>query len=146
VALPEERHVTNQIYDVSRRSLLLGALNWTSIPLVMLAFRDTPVFDPTDATLQQVVDTTPTLAGTSLPVTGKTVTVDGTAQTDPIVVPGIPVGPDVTFFVLSENTGSYATSRPILFIDDAFELPFVPNGLDLVIQPDWLSQRGWWRP
>ena len=31
-------------------------------------------------------------------------------------------------------------------IDEAFELPFVPNGLDLVIQPDWLSARGWFRP
>lgn len=136
----------NSIYDVSRRSLLLAALNWTTTDLVMLAFSGTPVFDPTDANMAEVVVTTPDLAGTSLAVTGRTVTTDGIAQTDPIVIPGVPVGPDITFFVLAKNTGLFDTSMPILFIDDAFELPFVPNGLDLVVQPDWLSARGWFKP
>ena len=25
-------------------------------------------------------------------------------------------------------------------------LPFTPDGLDLVVQPDWLEGRGWYRP
>ena len=136
----------NNIYDVARRSLLLAAHNWTTTPLVLFAFSGTPVFDPTDVNMAEVATTNPGLRGTSMPVLNKTVTIDGTAQTDPIVIPGIVVGPDVTHFVLSRNTGSYVTSMPILFIDEAFELPFVPNGLDLVIQPDWLSARGWFRP
>jgi hypothetical protein len=134
------------IYDVARRSLLAAQLDWASIPMVLLAFRGTPMFDPTDATLEQVIGTTPLLAGTSQPVTGKSSTTDGVAQSDAVVITGVVVGNDVTFFVLSENTGSYNTSRPILFIDDAQELPFVPNGLDLVVSPDWAYQRGWFLP
>jgi hypothetical protein len=30
-----------------------------------------------------------------------------------------------------------------LFIDDAEGLPFTPNGLDVLIEPDWLLERGW---
>lgn len=136
----------NQIYDVSRRSLLLAQLNWPAANLVLYAFQGVPAFDPTDAIMTDVLATTPGLAGTSQPVTGKTVTLDGVAQTDPIVITAVPVGPDITFFVLGVDLGSMGTSRPVLYIDDAFELPFVPNGLDLVVQPDWLSDRGWFRP
>lgn len=136
----------NQIYDVSRRSLLLAQLNWTTVNLALFAFEGVPAFDPTDAIMTDVLATTPDLAGTSQPVTGKTVTLDGTAQTDPIVIPAVPIGPDITFFVLAVDLGSMGTSRPVLYIDDAFELPFVPNGLDLVVQPDWLSSRGWFKP
>ena len=79
------------------------------------------------------------LRGSSLPITSQTVAPDGTAQTNQVIIPGVPIGAPITFFTMSD------ADQLILFIDEAVELPFVPNGLDMVVQPDWLEQRGWWK-
>ena len=49
------------------------------------------------------------------------------------------IGDPITFFTMSDGLDL------VLYIDEALDLPFIPNGLDMVVQPDWLDQRGWWK-
>ena len=47
---------------------------------------------------------------------------------------------------MSVRKPTHNQSELVLFIDEAVELPFAPNGLDMVVTPDWSKNRGWWRP
>ena len=132
----------SEIYDRARYDLLTGALPWLTTDVGLAAFSGAPVFDATHGTMAEVLAANPAPAYASLPVTGMGAATNGTAQTDPIVIPGVPIGPDITFFVMFK----VSSQLPIILIDDAVELPFVPNGLDLVVSPDWAYQQGWFRP
>lgn len=131
----------SQIYDRARYDLLTGALPWLTTDVLLHAFTGAPVFDPTHDTMAEVIAANSAALGTSLPMTGMGATAEGVAQTDPAVIPNVPIGPNVTWFVLAKDSG-----LPLLLVDDAQELPFVPNGLDLVVSPDWAYQQGWFRP
>ena len=87
-----------------------------------------------------------TKLGYSQPIVGMNVLPDGLGQTGPVVIPAVPIGMPVTHFTLVFHNAVENNSQLILYIDDAEGLPFTPNGLDMVIQPDWLQGRGWWRP
>lgn len=137
--------MANDLYNIARFMQVTAAFNWIAFDLSLVALRGAPAFVATDATLTQVLSHGATQAGASLAVVGKNVLSDGTCQTSPIVIPGITVGPDVTHFVMVKVAVIFGNSVPLEFIDDAAGLPFVPNGLDLTIQPDWLQQRGWFR-
>jgi hypothetical protein len=129
----------NNAYDVARYGLMTGAFDWRAANLVLTAWSGTPVFSATDEIIADVAAHGPVARGSSLPITSKTVVPDGTAQTNQVVIPAVAIGDPITFFTMSNATAL------VLYIDDAIELPFIPNGLDMVIQPDWLEQRGWWR-
>jgi len=135
----------NNIYDDARYKLLTAGLDWTAIPLRLAAWGGTPTFVPTDKILDHITFRN-TLLGYSQPITYQTVTPDGTAQTNPVLIPDVPIGPDVTWFTMVKHVGAQSSAELLLYIDNAEELPFVPNGLDLVVQPDWLQSRGWFRP
>lgn len=137
--------MTNSIYDDARYKLLTAGLNWTTIPLRLAAWGGTPNFVAADKTLANISARTP-LRGYSQPITSQTVDPGGTAQTNQVVIPKVPVGTDVTWFTMVRDVGLQTAAQLILYIDDAVELPFTPNGLDIVVQPDWLKQRGWFRP
>jgi hypothetical protein len=131
----------NQPYDAARYRFVTAGLNWLNLDLRLTAWGGQPFFNPADKVLSDIiVRGTTSLLGTSQPITVKTVTADGTAQTNKVLVPNVPVGPDVTHFTMGEANGAL-----ILYIDQALDIPFTPNGLDIVIQPDWLEQRGWFR-
>lgn len=131
----------NQPYNIARRRFVTAGFDWLNMDLRLTVWGGAPYFVPTDELVAAVVARGGTsLLGTSQPITVKTVTSDGTAQTNGVVVPNVPIGPNVTHFTLNESNGNL-----ILFIDEAIELPFTPNGLDMVVQPDWLEQRGWFR-
>jgi hypothetical protein len=136
----------NQIYDVARRHLLNATLNWVTTNLVLIAWKGTPRFVATDATTAAVKSHGAIDVSWSLAVTGKAVSTNGTAQTDQVLLPKVPTGAPVTHFVLARKEAVLTNSVPILFIDDADGLPFIPNGLDVPVTPDWLQRRGWFRP
>jgi len=130
----------NQPYDLTRRRFVTAALNWPSLDLRLTALGGIPQFVAADTQISDITSRGTAVLGASLPIITKTVTADGTVQTDAVVIPEVPIGPDVTHFVLIEASGTL-----ILYIDEAYVLPFVPNGLDIVVQPDWIEQRGWFR-
>lgn len=137
--------MSNNVYDRARYEFVTGAFNWPTMELVLAAMAGTPDFVPTDMTIDQVLTRGTLNLGYSLPVTSRTVAADGTTQTNQVLIPDVPVGQDITWFVLAERNATLPLSQLILFIDEAKDLPFVPNGLDVVIQPDWLENRGWFR-
>lgn len=138
----------SDIYDRVRYAMLTGAFDWTALELRLVAWSGELDFDAGDTDVEDMATRAlATPLGYSLPVTGLTVTTDGRAQTDPIVIPGLTFGQEITFFTFVEyNEADEDASTMVLFIDDAFELPFATNGLDITVQPDWIEERGWWRP
>jgi hypothetical protein len=148
LAVPAWRLDVNSLYDSIRYELLTGVFDWTAIDLQLIAWRGTPQFVATEKTVTNFkAHGAATEAGRSLDITSQTVSANGTAQTNQVVIPAVPVGAALTHFTMVRKHPTVPDSSDlILYIDEAFELPFVPNGLDMLIQPDWLTNRGWWRP
>ena len=136
----------NSVYDETRVRLLTASLDWAALDLMLSAWAGTPDYTPTDTTIANIKGRGAVELGFSLPINSASVSVDGTAQTDQVVIPMVPIGPAVTWFTMSDRDAAHDQSKLIIFIDEATELPFVPNGLDLLVNPDWLQMRGWWRP
>jgi hypothetical protein len=139
----------NTVYDQIRYQMLTSAFDWIAADLQLIAWTGSPTFVATEQTVAQFKTHGGGVSeiGRSLPITSKTVSPNGTAQTNQVVIPDVPVGPYVTHFtVTKKHPTTPDMSELILFVDEAFELPFVPNGLDLIVMPDWLENRGWWRP
>lgn len=135
------------IYDLGRVKLLTAALNWPAANLVVSAWTGAPDFLVTDTKLSTIKARGHTEAGVSLPVTNPTVAANGTAATDAVVVPGIAVGQVINWLTMAELKSPHDDSELILFLDQTdAPLPFEGNGLDFVLQPDWLSNQGWFRP
>lgn len=122
-----------------------ATFNWPQLSLVLTAWGGIPVFDPTHTTIATIAAAGPVDLGRSLGIGHQTVAADGSCQSDNVVIPTPPIGQDVTFFTMSELQTDYAASKLLFFIDDAKVLPFTPNGLDLIVTPDWLENRGWFR-
>jgi hypothetical protein len=137
----------SNIYDWARAQLLTANLDWLDVDLVISAWSGTPTFVPTDSTIAHVKARGAVERGYSLPIATTSVSIDGTAKTDPVVIPGIVPGAPILWFTMSEVASPHDNSKLLLFIDQATPaLPFAPNGLDLVLTPDWSTGRGWWRP
>ena len=135
----------NNIY-ANARERALASFNWVDLNLVLMAWHGAYVFDETDLTTADIVALGGVLDGVSLPLTNVLARPGGYARTDPALFPLMPVGPEVTFLTLVEDVGIAGQEKNILYMDEALGLPFVPNGLDQIIQPDWLERRGWFRP
>jgi hypothetical protein len=134
----------NQPYDIARYQFVTGAFNWTTMNLLLIAWAGPPTFVPTDQNTGDIATRgTTTARGTSQPITQKTVAANGTTQTNQVVIPAVPIGTPITHFTLVNDQGAIKTL--LYYIDEAIDLPFDPNGLDMLIQPDWLTQRGWFR-
>jgi len=136
----------NGIYDRARYDLLTASLNWLTVSLKLTAWVGTPQFFPTDTTIGAIKARGAVAVGESLPINSNTVAVAGYAQTNPVLIPTVPVGPDVTWFTMSKVNIVADNSLPLLHLDDVYGLPFTPNGLDMLVMPDWVYQRGWYRP
>jgi hypothetical protein len=131
----------NTIYNTARQRFGLGLIDWSTVPLVLLAYSGEPVFyedDPTIATIDNRGETL--LIAESQVVLEQSVSAEGYLQTGNVVFVEVPIGPPITHFIMSLNAGV-----PLLYIDQAYDLPFTPDGLDVVVTPDWLDERGWGR-
>jgi hypothetical protein len=136
-----------QPYDSAREKLLNGMLVWTACGLQLQAWT-AGTFDPAHKKVSDLV----AAGGVSSSVSTQTVTQwvapGGYAASQAIILPGtgFTVGEIVSFLTLNDTQGALLDPELILFIDDAETLPFVANGLDLTVTPDWILKRGWWRP
>src|SRR4029453_14022191 len=111
MAVPARWLGMSELYDQARHDVLVGALPWLTTDVLLHAFTGVPVFDPTHNTMAEVIAANSPALGTSLPITGMGATADGVAQTDPAVIPDVPIGPNVTWFVLAKDSG-----MPILLL------------------------------
>lgn len=136
----------NQPYNIARYKSLTAALNWTALDLRMVLWGGTPDFDANDVQTANAVSRGATKLGYSLTILGKAVNAEGYAQTGPVVVPAIAPPAVITWATIVIHNPTENLSQCLLFLDEAIDFPFDANGLDIVIRPDWLASRGWWRP
>jgi hypothetical protein len=136
----------NDIYNHTRQRLLTATFDWRALSLALVAWQGTPDFDPTDIKVSAIDTRGGIRIGWSLAITGNTVTPEGIARSNPILIPTVPIGPDITWFTLVEEKVPRENSVPILFIDTAENLPYTPNSLDVLVNPDWTQNRGVWAP
>lgn len=136
----------NQIYDNARRRLLTADLDWQTIELMLVPWDGVPDFVATDTKINNITARGALPRGYSDPITSQTVTTTGIGQTNLILIPDVEVGPDISWFTMCERKPVLSESELILFIDTGLDMPFTPNGLDLLVTPDWLSRRGWFKP
>ena len=138
--------MANNLYDDSRYKMMSASFNWGAIDLMLVAWSGTPSYIATEKTVQAIVNRGYTVRSTSTTITSKTIAADGTGQTNQVVLPAVAIGPNITWFTMVKKLGTTNASELILFVDTAETFPFVANGLDLVVQPDWLTKRGWFKP
>lgn len=136
----------NSIYDIARYQFAVAMINWQTAPLVLLAYSGEPEFVPEDTSINDITTRGNTLmVKQSQTVLGKNVTTQGYLQTADVVFETVPVGFPITHFIVANKPSTLPLATPLLYIDEAENLPFTPNGLDIVVTPDWLAHRGWGR-
>lgn len=138
--------MTNSIYDGARYRFATGQLDWRAANLRLLAMQGTPNFVAADATVQALITRAiSTVFATSQVIPNKSVSSDGYLISDSALFPTPAVSTPITSFIMVLYGVDVPTSIPLLFIDTALNLPFTPNGLDVVVQPDWMQHRAWGR-
>jgi hypothetical protein len=135
----------NTIYDRARYRAATGALNWLTLDTRIICWGGTPDFVASDLQTATAVGRGAVKYGYSQAMLGKAVNAQGFCQSGPVVVPAIAPPAVITWLTVVVHNATQNLSEPLLFIDEAIDLPFDANGLDLVIRPDWLASRGWWR-
>jgi len=131
----------NSLFNITRHNMATGAFNWVGGPgFVLQAWHGDWTFDPAVLTPAAI---TAALQATSLPLTNRGVASLGYCASDPALFSALAVGPEISFLTMSYDNGSRDL---VAFFDEGFNMPFTPNGNDWLIQPDYLSQRGWFRP
>lgn len=135
----------NKPYDAARVRMVTAALDWPATNIVLSLWSGTPTFDPKHTTVDSILSLGFKELGYSQVNANTTVAGDGTTQSDAMVIQNVPIGPDVTWMTMSESWSTHNSSKLLLYIDEAMFLPFVTNGLDIIVTPDWLQQKGWFR-
>ena len=135
--------VINELYDDARERLLNAQLNWPTLSFRMLAYTGNPDTSFNASHLTQANLGTPYAVSQLLlnPITG----VGGYARSSAALFTAIPIGTDVTFFVLAQDNATPTARRLIAYLSELSMLPFTPNGGVYLVKPDWLFSQGWFR-
>lgn len=136
----------NTFYARYRDHLLAADTPWTGLPVGLVAWSGIYFFDEAHITVANVQTAGGTVVSVAEPNPTTIAGPGGYAITDAMLLKAVPVGPPVSFLTLIRVGPSVPTSELIAYINQAEGLPFIPNGLDIVVQPDWLNRRGWFRP
>jgi len=139
--------MANRPYASIRERLLYAAFSWPSAELELQAWAGGN-YNETHTHVSDLVAAGGVPSSKSLDPISCWVIAGGYAATDSVILPGngFHVGEVISFLTLSDKGGAALDPALVLFIDDAATLPIVANGLDVVVTPDWLLHRGWWRP
>lgn len=136
----------SSLYNRFRERLLSADIAWTGAEIGCVAWTGKYWFDETDRYVSDIVASN----GAIVSVAERNVTaiagVGGYAITDPMLFKNVPIGFPVSFLTLTFPSDTIGLSELICYIDHGEGMPFTPNGLDWIVQPDWLSRRGWFRP
>lgn len=113
----------NGLYDAAREGFLGGDLDWLGV-VVRVTLIDLAEYAPDfelDASLVDIPNAA--RVATSLALTGKTTTA-GVARADGVYMPSVHRYADA--FIIWQDSGDDATSRPIAFVDNSPGFPVVP--------------------
>jgi hypothetical protein len=137
--------MTNAIYDIARYRFATAAIDWRAADLTLVAWGSPPDFDPADEDVAAITARGNAELSRSLAITSKTVDTPGDLQTNIVVIPAIAAGPTIRWFTMCLVGITPSQAVPLLFIDNAENLPFVCNGLDILVQPNWAENQSWGR-
>ena len=139
--------MANGVYDYARYLLSTAGLDWRAADLMLTAWSGAPDFVPSDRIVGDIVVRVGAedKLGDSLPIVDNFVTQDGYNQTSAVIIQGVPVSREVTFFTMSLRHPVPEQADLILFTDTVLGMPFIANGLDIIVLPDWAQARGWFR-
>jgi hypothetical protein len=139
--------VSNSLFNIARYKFATGTLNWSpALNLVLIAWGGDPVFYETDTSVAAIIARAETtVIAHSQDMAGIAVTSSGWLQSGPALLPTVPIGPPVTHLIIATKALSWNDGTPLIYIDTGIDLPFTPDGLDVLIQPDWTEERGWCR-
>ena len=137
----------NRPYAHVREEMLNAVFNWPATDLELQCWT-AGVFDETQMYVSQLVAAGGIPSAKSTAPIHTFVETGGYASSDGVLLPGasFTVGERIVFMTLSDRTGALADPKLVLWVDDAEGFPFVADGLDVLITPDWVLHRGWWRP
>ena len=124
----------NQLYISAKQLLLEAQLNWPSDPIYGVLLDNTfYTFSPNHASLADI----PTVARieSSDYLTGRTA-LNGAADADDLPFDPILGGPIITSMILVKDGGADIDSKLIAYIDQAVNLPYTPDGRQIVVQWD----------
>jgi hypothetical protein len=138
--------MTNALFNVARHQMATGSFNWYELDVVLTAWSGPYVFDETHAVAGNIAAAGGIHIARSLPNVAMGVTPEGIVQTAKYLLPLVSIGPPIVFLTLASVGATPSTDALIAYYDDGEGLPYTPKGLDVIVQPDWLSQRGWFRP
>lgn len=136
----------NAIYNLTKYKMMTGAFDWRTLDLRVFVFTGDPDFNPTDTIVNDILARSGVLLGVSQAILNPAVLMDGTGKSSDALVPNVLTGEVITWMVLANHAPVENNSQLVAYIDEAENLPFMANGLDVLIKPDWLQNRGWVRP
>ena len=135
----------NALYNTARERMVKGIFDWAHLDVVLTAWSGPYHYDETNRYSGDIV----TRGGISRAIALKNptygVTQEGIVQTAPYVFTTISIGEPVIFFTMSLRSSQAGLDELVCYLDEGFNLPYEPNGLEVVVQPDWLHKRGWFR-
>jgi hypothetical protein len=138
--------MSNSVYNITRREFVTATFDWLGEDICLVALSGTPAFVAGHEQLGDIITAGAVKRGVSNNALNKSIATDGGCRSDPLVIPSLSIGADITHAVLVKRHPTVENdSQLIMFIDDAWELPYVPNGLDIPFQPDWAQDRSWFR-
>lgn len=119
--------MANSLYNKARQAFMSGGIDLTANNIKAVLLDADYVFDPTHEFLPSV---SAEAVATSANLTTKSVT-DGVFDADDLIFAGL-TGNPATSLVVYQDTGTPATSRLILYVDEG-TFPITPNGGDQTI-------------
>jgi hypothetical protein len=121
----------NQLYLPAKQMMLEAKLNWLADPIYVILLDTTYyLFSANHASLDDVdgrafVRSSPLLAGKSI--------INGAADAADVSVPPVMGGPIIRALILVKDGGNALDSKLIAYIDTAANLPYTPDGRNIVI-------------
>lgn len=134
------------LFNRFRERLLSADIAWTGAEIGCVAWTGKYYFDETDRFVQDIEASNGAVVSVAETNVTAVAGIGGYAITDPMLFRAVPIGAPVNFLTLTFPNLNVGLSELICYIDRGEGLPFTPNGLDWIVQPDWLSKRGWFRP
>lgn len=129
--------MANTLYDFARQRFLEAQINWMTDTIKVLLV-DTGAYTPQTAVHQYLADI-PISARIAGPVTLTSKTTTGGAADGADVTFTSVTGASIEAIIIYSDTGTEATSPLIAYIDTATGLPITPNGGDIIVTWDKIT-------
>jgi hypothetical protein len=126
--------MANILYDFARNQFLSGQLSWLAQPFGVVLINTN--FYTVQPSIHRTLSDVPANARIAVsPNLTSNSASGGVARAADLVITNV-TGPVIEALVIFHNTGTDSTSELIAYIDTAMNLPWTPQGLNVVVHWD----------